>query len=81
MSITDSVMTDNKCTNLSHGLTSYNSIINIDRVIITNTNPNKDFYGNTADYGFFNINYKSTFYLNNSTISNLRGKKASGLYV
>lgn len=74
-------MYDNICTNLSHGFTSYNSIVKLYRNTITYTRPDIDLYGNNADYGFFNINYKSFIYINNCTISNLRGKKASALYV
>lgn len=81
--ITNTTITDNVATKVSHGMTLINSQLIASNVTINYTDP---LFLNTSttlspDSGFFNLNYQSTLTLqNNSTIENCRGKIAAVVY-
>jgi hypothetical protein len=77
ITVNNTLIRDNVCNDVSHGLTAYNSVVRIDRTLITYTKPDITLANTNCDYGFFNVNFKSKIYINNSTLSNLRGKIAA----
>lgn len=80
MTIRNTLVQDNVCNDVAHGITAYQSVIRIDNTLINYQRPDITLANTNCDNGFFNINYKSTLYVNNSTVSNCRGKIAAALF-